>query len=251
MDTMAKRYALLEPDITGYGPQDDSVRPAVVLFHGCGGMRPHVHLYAQAVALTGVRAYVVDSFKPRGWDRNFAVSLICTGAVLQGYERAGDVLSVLHGLQQSGRVDMDRVILCGFSHGGWSIMDLMTSPLTKRGNVKIADPDPALVDRLKGLYLVYPYINFPARSNTSKWRHTPKTFAVLANRDHLTPIRHSQKVFGRLKAQGVDVTTLELDASHAFDEEDNKGLIMQYDPAVMQTSLEGLLSFVAERFDIT
>lgn len=251
MDTMAQRYALLEPDMTVYGPQDEVVRPAVVLFHGCGGMRPHVHLYAQAVALTGVRAYVIDSFKPRGWDRNFAVSLICSGAVLQGYERAGDVLSVLYGLQKSSRVDMDKVILCGFSHGGWSIMDLMTSPLTKAGNVRIADPDPALVDRLKGLFLVYPYINFPARSNTAKWLHKPEAFVVLANKDHLTPIKHSQKVFGKLKAQGVDVTALELDASHAFDEEDNKGLIMQYDPAIMQTSLEGLLSFVTERFELT
>jgi dienelactone hydrolase len=250
MDTMAQRYTLLEPDITVYGPQDEVVRPAVVLFHGCGGMRPHVHLYAQAVALTGVRAYVVDSFKPRGWDRNFAVSLICTGAVLQGYERAGDVLSVLYGLQQSGRVDMDKVILAGFSHGGWSIMDLMTSPLTKAGNVKIADPDPALVDRLKGLYLVYPYINFPARSNNAKWLHRPKTFAVLAKKDHLTPIKHSQKIFGKLKAQGVDVTTLELDASHAFDEEDNKGLIMKYDPDVMQASLEALLTCTIQQFDL-
>jgi len=126
----------------------------------------------------------------------------------------------------------------------------MTSPLDRPGNVKIVDPDPALVDRLRGLYLVYPYINFPARSNTANWLHTPKTFVVLANKDHLTPIRHSEKVFGRLKAQGVDVTTLVLDASHAFDEEDNKGLIMQYDPAVMQASLEGLLSFVAERFEL-
>jgi len=248
MDTMAQRYALLEPDITVYGPQDEGVRPAVVLFHGCGGMRPHVHLYARAVALTGVRAYVVDSFRPRGWDRNFAVSLICTGAVLQGYERAGDVLSVLYGLQQSRRVDMDRVILCGFSHGGWSIMDLMTSPLTKPGHVRIADPDPALVDRLRGLYLVYPYINFPARSNTAEWLHKPKTFAVLATKDHLTPIKRAQKIFGRLKARGVAVTTLELDATHAFDEEDNAGLIMRYAPDVMQTSLEGLLTFAVERF---
>jgi len=251
MDTMAQRYTLLEPDITVYGPQDDTVRPAVVLFHGCGGMRPHVHFYARAVALTGVRAYVVDSFKPRGWDRNFAVSLICTGAVLQGYERAGDVLSVLYGLQQSGRVDMDRVILSGFSHGGWSIMDLMTSPLNRAGNVKIADPDPALVDRLRGLYLVYPYINFPARTNTAKWLHRPKTFAVLANKDHLTPIKHARKIFGKLKAQGVDVTTLALDATHAFDEEDNAGLIMQYAPDVMQTSLEALLTFAAEQFDLS
>jgi dienelactone hydrolase len=62
MDTMAQRYALLEKFITVYGPDDTTVRPAIVLFHGCGGLRPHVHLYAQAAALTGVRAYVVDSF---------------------------------------------------------------------------------------------------------------------------------------------------------------------------------------------
>ncbi|ESQ91668.1 dienelactone hydrolase family protein [Asticcacaulis benevestitus] len=250
MDTMAQRYALLEPHITVYGPQDEVVRPAVVLFHGCGGMRPHIHLYAQAVALTGARAYVVDSFTPRGWDRNFAVSLICTGAVLQGYERAGDVLSVLWGLKQSGRVDMDKVILTGFSHGGWSIMDLMTSPLSTSGNVKIADPDPALVARVKGLFLIYAYINFPARTNSVPWQFKPRTFAVLAKKDHLTPIKHAEKTLLKLQAQGVDVTTLQLDATHAFDEEDNKGMVMRYDADIMQASLEALLSFTTGLFDL-
>jgi len=250
MDTMAQRYAMLEPHITVYGPEDDVVRPAVVLFHGCGGMRPHVHLYAQAVALTGVRAYVVDSFTPRKWDRNFAVSLVCSGMVFQGSERAGDVLSVLYGLKQGGRVDMDQVILSGFSHGGWSIMDLMTMKLDKAGAAKIADPDPALVEKVKGLYLVYAYINFPARTNTHRWLYTPKTFAVLARKDHLTPIRHAEKIFAKLKAQGVDVTTLELDGTHAFDEEDNKGLVMKYDPDVMQTSLEALLTFTIQSFGL-
>ena len=250
MDTMAQRYALLEPDITVYGPDDESVRPAVVLFHGCGGLRPHVHFYAQAVALTGVRAYVVDSFKPRGWNRNFAVSLICSGAVMQGYERSGDVLSVLWGLQRSGKVDMDRVILAGFSHGGWSIMDLMTQKLTQPGEAKLADPDASLVERVKGVFFVYAYINFPARTNSKPWVHKPKTFAVLAKKDHLTPLRHSEKIFAKLQAQGVDVTVLPLDGTHAFDEEDNSGLVMKYDRAVMQTSLEALLGFTTGLFDL-
>jgi len=182
MDTLAQRYALLEPSITVYGLQDDKVRPAIVLFHGCGGLRPHVHLYAQAAALTGARAYVVDSFGPRGWDRNFAVSLICTGAVMQGYERSGDVLAVLWGLRQGGRTDMKKVMLAGFSHGGWSIMDLMTQALTQPGEAKIADPDASLADDLAGLFLVYPYINFPARSNRRPWVRAPRTFAVLAKK---------------------------------------------------------------------
>ncbi len=250
MDTLAQRYALLEPHITVYGPQGEAPLPAVVLFHGCGGMRPHVHAYARAVVQTGVRAYVVDSFTPRGWDRNFAVSLICTGMVLQGYDRAGDVLAVLWGLKQGGRVVMDQVILAGFSHGGWSIMDLMTAPLTKPGEVKISDPDPALADAVKGLFLVYPYINFPARSNTRKWLRAPKVFAVLSQKDHLTPIKHSEKIFRNISAAGAEVTTLELDATHAFDEEDNKGMIMHFSEEAMHTAMAALIDYTTDLFGL-
>lgn len=244
MDTMAQRYALLEKFIAVYGPEDDKPRPAIVLFHGCGGLRPHVHLYAQAAALTGCRAYVVDSFAARGWDRLFATSLICTGMVMQGYERSGDVLSVLWGLKQSGRVDMDNVILAGFSHGGWSIMDLMTQKLVKPGEARLQDPDTTLADLVRGLFLVYPYINFPARSNSHAWVRHPKVFAVLAQKDHLTPFSHSQKIFAKVEAAGSEVGTLALAASHAFDEEDNKGAVMAYDAAAMQASMQAMLTFM-------
>ncbi|EGF92823.1 dienelactone hydrolase [Asticcacaulis biprosthecium C19] len=247
MDTLEQRYALLKPDITVYGPQDDVVRPAVALFHGCGGMREHIHIYAQAVADLGVRAYVVDSFKPRGWDRKFAVSLICTGAVMQGYERSGDVLAVMWGLKQSGLVDMSKVILCGFSHGGWSIMDLMTEKLDKPGASKLKDPDPALAE-VAGIFLVYPYINFPARSNRKKWVRAPKTFAVLAEKDHLTPFKHSGKIFDNIKAGGAQVDILSLDASHAFDEKDNKGMVMSFSEEAMHLSMDALVGFVKTTF---
>jgi dienelactone hydrolase len=243
MDTMAQRYTLLTPFITVYGPDDDKVRPAVVLFHGCGGLRPHVHTYAQAAALTGVRAYVVDSFAARGWDRNFAVSLICTGVVMQGYERSGDVLSVLWGLRESRLVDMDNIMLVGYSHGGWSIMDLMTEPLTQSGEAKLTDPDASLAN-VRGLFLVYPYINFPARSNGNAWLRHPKVFAVLAEKDHLTPIKHSRKVFDAVKAAGSEVTVLSLNATHAFDEEDNKGGVMRYSADAMRQSMAAMLTFM-------
>lgn len=245
MDTMAQRYAFLKPFITAYGPEDDEVRPAVVLFHGCGGLRPHVHTYAQAAALTGVRAYVVDSFGARGWDRLFATSMICTGVVMQGYERSGDVLSVLWGLRESRVVDMDNVMLVGFSHGGWSIMDLMTEPLTASGEAKLVDADASLAN-VRGLFLVYPYINFPARSNTNDWVRHPKVFAVLAEKDHLTPVKHSRKIFDKVKAAGSDVTLLSLNASHAFDEEDNKGGVMRFSPEAMRQSIAAMLGFMQD-----
>ena len=247
MDTMAERWALLQKGVTVYGPEDDLPRPAVVLFHGCGGMRPHVHLYARAAATTGVRAYVIDSFAPRGWDRTFATSLICTGVVLQGYERSGDVLSTLWGLKQSGRVQMDRVMLVGFSHGGWSIMDLMTQRLTRPGEARLADPDPALLESLRGLFLVYPYINVPARTNIRPWVHQPETFAVLAEKDHLTPFAHSRKIFARLRSAGGSVDTLALQATHAFDEETFKRGIMAYSPDATQASIAAMLKMIDSR----
>lgn len=249
MDTMAQRYALLKPFITIYGPDDDRVRPAVVLFHGCGGMRPHVHTYAQAAALTGVRAYVVDSFAARGWDRLFATSMICTGVVMQGYERSGDVLSIMWGLRESRIVDMDNVLLAGFSHGGWSIMDLMTEPLTEAGEAKLTDPDPSLAN-VRGLFLVYPYINFPARSNGNAWLRHPKVFAVLAEKDHLTPVKHSRKIFDKVQAAGSEVSLLSLNASHAFDEEDNKSGVMRYSADAMRQSMAAMLTFMEATLDL-
>ncbi len=247
MDTMAERWALLQKGVTVYGLEDDLPRPAIVLFHGCGGLRPHVHLYARAAAATGVRAYVIDSFAPRGWDRNFAMSLICTGVVMQGYERSGDVLAALWGLKQSGRVLMDRVMLAGFSHGGWSIMDLMTQRLTRPGEARLADPDPALLENLRGLFLVYPYINFPARTNIRPWVHQPETFAVLAEKDHLTPFAHSQKIFKRLQTSGGSVETLALPATHAFDEEDFKRGVMAYSPEAAHASINAMLKMIDAR----
>jgi dienelactone hydrolase len=250
MDSLEQRFKRLSPHITHYGPDDNMPRPAVVLFHGCGGLRPHVRLYAQAVALLGVRAYVVDSFAPRGWGRTFAISLVCTGAVMHGYERAGDVLAVLWGLKQSGRVAMDQIILSGFSHGGWAIMDLMTAPLVRSGEVKIKDPDPSLVANIRGLYLVYPYINVPARTNLLPWLRQPKTLAAVAEKDHLTPAGHVRNIAAKLGKQGVEFDILSLDATHAFDEEDNKGVVMAYSHDASQASIEGLLHFAKERFNL-
>lgn len=244
MDSLARRYALLKPYISVYGPDDDRVRPAILFFHGCGGMRPHVHLYAEAAVLTGMRAYVIDSFAPRGWNRAFATAMICSGAVMQGYERSGDVLAALWGLRQEGMTDMNAVVLAGWSHGGWSVMDLMTEALTRPGEARIGDPDASLADAVKGLFLVYPYINFPARTNFYPWRRQPRVFAVLAQRDHLTPYAHSVSTFARLETAGVETRTLSLKASHAFDEEENKGGIMKYDPDAVRQSMDAMVAFI-------
>ena len=52
LDTVAKRWDMLAPFVRAYGPADEEPRPAVLLFHGCAGVRPHIYTYAQAAAST-------------------------------------------------------------------------------------------------------------------------------------------------------------------------------------------------------
>lgn len=250
-DSMAERFDKLKPHMTVYGPEDDLPRPAILLFHGCGGIRPHIHLYAETAAKMGVRAFVIDSLKPRGMGRAAAVSLVCTGAVLQGYERSGDVLSSLWGVSNRSDVISDQIILAGWSHGGWSIMDLMTQPLIRTGEAKLKDPDAALIERVKGLFLVYPYINFPARSLSKPWLHKPPTTAILATRDHLTTYKSAKSALDRLSEDGLNLHTIGLKASHAFDEETfSKGGPMRYDAEAVKASHEALTGLIEDLFQV-
>lgn len=246
VDSLSERYAKLIPYITTYRPEGEGPYPTVMLFHGCGGLRPHVHNYAKLVAKNGLQAVVIDSFSPRGWGSTFAKAMVCTGLVMQGYERAGDVLAALWGAKQDASIDQNGLVLVGFSHGGWSIMDLMTAPLDRKGDVKISDPDPSLLEMIKGIYLVYGYMNFPARSQFYDWKHKPKVFATISARDHLTPRFQAQGVLKRLESSGVPTQTMVLDATHAFDEEDSDGFVMSYDEEATKASQNALIQFARD-----
>lgn len=61
-------------------------------------------------------------------------------------------------------VDASRIVLAGWSHGGWAIMDLMTMGWEQPGEAGLADPDPTPLKGLRGLFLAYPYGGFGALS---------------------------------------------------------------------------------------
>ena len=250
LDTVERRFAKLEPYITVYGSEDGRALPAVLLFHACNGVREHIHGYARQVAAAGHRAFVIDSFLPRGWDENAAMSLVCSGLALHGYERSGDVLAAVWGVGQRADVDESQIILAGWSHGGWAIMDLMTQKLTRDGEARLSDPDPAILAGVKGLFMVYPYVNFPARSNIHGWFYAPKTLAVLPRQDFLTAHSHSETVFKHLASEGLPLELITLNATHCFDEDSSLhfGPFMTYDkPSHIATGV-ALDRFMGEVF---
>ncbi|MFI4973715.1 MAG: dienelactone hydrolase family protein [Caulobacterales bacterium] len=156
-DSLAERWARLEPHLQIARPAGVGPWPAVLLFHGCGGRRAFLADYQRVAAEAGMLAISVDSFAPRGWSRARALATVCTGLDLPGWKRAGDVLAAIWGVSRMHDVDASRVVLAGWSHGGWAIMDLMTMALERSGEAGVGDPDPALLAAVKGLFLAYPY----------------------------------------------------------------------------------------------
>ena len=229
-----------------YGPDDDQVRPAVLLFHGCGGLRPHLPLYAQAAVNAGWRAYVIDSYAPRGWDRTLSLTLVCTGVLLRGSERAGDVAAAVWGLAQRPEVDASKLVMAGWSHGSWSMMDLMTMRLERAGEAGLSDPQtaaPALAG-IVGLGLFYPYVGPGALSRTRPWVRNPPVLAVIARDDHLTSVDNARSLHQRIERGGASVEVWVAGGTHAFDEPTGMGP-MRHDPELTQESLDRFGAFLA------
>lgn len=202
-----------------FGPDDEVPRPAVLLFHGCGGVRDHMGDYARAAAAAGVRAFVVDSFAHRGWSYAFGAAFVCTGVRFWGRERAGDVLAALQGVTRRADVDPARVCLAGWSHGGWTIMDLMTMPLTRPGEANVADPDPSALDGVRSLFLAYPYGGFGALSRHHDWLRGPDVLGLVPAWDHFTGAGDVQRIYNPVRRAGGDVELWEMEAgTHSFDE---------------------------------
>jgi len=217
MDTLSQRWARLEPHTTMVGPDDDRPRPAVLLFHGCGGLRGHLPKYAEVAKAAGWRAFTVDSYGPRGWSREFAMATVCTGLLLRGHDRAGDILATLHGVSQRPDVDASKIALAGWSHGGWGIMEAMSADRS-RPALGVADPGAVGLDGVIATYLAYPYVGVAAFNRMRPWRHCPKTLAVIARSDHLTTVRNAERVHDMIRNCGADVETWVADGTHSFDE---------------------------------
>lgn len=246
-DSLDQRWARLSAHVTAYGPPDDRPRPAVLLFHGCGGVRGHLPTYAQAAAEAGLRAYVVDSYAARRWPPQYGMVMVCTGAAFRGWERAGDVAAAIWGLSALPEVDASRIALAGWSHGGWAIMELMASPLKAAGEIGLADPQTADLSGVRAVFLAYPYIGPVAVRRRAPWVRTPAAFALIARRDHLTTVRNAERIYAAIGASGVEVESWIAEGTHAFDEP-MCFPPMRHEPALAREAVGRFREFLAAAF---
>jgi dienelactone hydrolase len=109
--TLQLRGHLYRPD--GLGPF-----PAVVMLHGCAGIRPRLHQWGHTLQQWGYVALLVDSFTPRS-QTNMCDDVF---RVDPQYARMPDAYAAKAYLVRQPFVDAQQIALMGWSHGGWTTL---------------------------------------------------------------------------------------------------------------------------------
>jgi len=246
-ETLEQRIARLEPHYTIRQPENLHGRgPVVIMLHGCGGNRPFINDMADAAASAGATAIVVDSFAPRRISRIAAFATVCTGARLQGRERAGDLYATLAWAQRQPWADPDRISVIGWSHGGWTIMDALA--LRSGEEMQRATGLEDLAEEpLRGLaatMIVYPYAGVGTLTGRREWRIAPRSTAIIAERDYI--VGSSRAALERQRARGAPMEIFVFEnATHAFEDQDAEDPRVRYNPAATAREHDLLREMIA------
>ncbi len=208
----------LEPYMQIHVPEGAGPFPTVLQFHGCGTARANQDIWGAFLAEHGYAVIIVDSLAPRGIGREEALATVCTGFRLTSLERAGDILAALDYARELPFVDTDNLFLAGWSHGGWSIMDLLSLDLTRERPPNLIAAAPGDLDGVRGAILIYPYCGFPSRSLAKGWQTPLPSLMLMGERDSIAPARQCLAVADRLAEDGVSIRHVVYEgAAHDFD----------------------------------
>jgi dienelactone hydrolase len=222
-----ERIGLLEPSFNISLPEGDGPFPAVLMFHGCGGLvgptaeKDIMDNYAREATESGYVAIIVDSFTPRAIDFDDAIGRVCSGLALRGRTRAGDVVAAVAYAKSRDDIDKSAIVLAGWSHGGWTVIEAMTMDMADTWPAALERPESNVMDDIRGVYLTYPYCGFPSTGNRNPWVQTPLTSVVVAENDTVVGLEKCIETLQFMDASGVP---LEVEVfrhvTHAFDESD-------------------------------
>lgn len=232
-ETVDQRIARLQPHYIVRHPEHTNAKtPVVIMLHGCGGPRPFIEDMADAAAAAGATAVVVDSFAPRRISRVQAFATVCTGARLQGRERAGDLYATIAWARRQPWADSNRISVVGWSHGGWTIMDalaLRTGEEMRRAT-GLEDLEGEPLEGLAATMIVYPYTGVGTYTGHRDWRITPRSTAIIAQRDYI--VGSSRAALERQRARGAPMEIVLFEnATHAFEDEHAEDPRVRYNPA--------------------
>jgi dienelactone hydrolase len=253
---LAKRADMLAPYAQYDAPPAGGRAPLVILSSGCGGLvgpdGPNrvMNNYAEAAARAGAYAVIVDSFRPRGIDRDAAIRTVCSGIRLRGVMRAGDILGGEELARRRWGNLFTGVILAGWSHGGWAVMELLSAgPDARRiGDLRVDAPQAA--QKPDAVVLYYPYCGLlNAAKRNPKWAFRGPLLLVTAERDTIGPASKCLPVVTRAMADAPGIRNVDFPGmTHAFDEQtQSPGSKFVYDPEAAAKSEQLFSDFIAQQ----
>jgi dienelactone hydrolase len=197
---------MLRPHDALYRPDGDGSFPAVVILHGCLGVRSKDTRWAERLRDQGYVALVVDSLTGRGLTTLEQRRDVCSGWTLWGGTRAADVRASLAYLRTLPYVDAGRLAVVGFSHGAWAALDLLA----------LASDDD--VRGLRAVVGFYPYCGVASRARWFGFKVPVPTLLLLAEADTTVSTPQCVSLAERAAAGGRPVALMVYpEVGHAFD----------------------------------
>jgi len=217
--TLDEQVALISPHVEIRIPENSNGPvPALLMFHGCGGLQEVQGLYATEILNAGYAVVIVDSLSARNIGRFGALSQVCAALRLWGQERSADIHAALAIAAADARIDADNLALIGWSHGGWVVLDALGYSGDNVLPPALSQGEARLPDSVKAAILIYPYCGFPVRTNGSNLDTDIPIHAILAERDLIAPNRDCRRTLNNAHEAGVQV---DMDVwpgiTHAFD----------------------------------
>ncbi|GJL90640.1 dienelactone hydrolase family protein [Hyphococcus sp.] len=217
--TLQDHVALLQDHIEIVVPESEGPFPVVLQLHGCAGIRaPFQHQWADVANKAGYAAVIIDSNGARGMDRAAGLEKVCGGKTLLGQERAGDIAAVLEIIKQDQRLDASRLVLAGWSHGAWTVMDYLTMDLPANAPPGFVRPL-MNVPSVEAAILFYPYCGVGTRSRFAPEAQHPKILALVAGADEVVDASQCIRYFEKRERAGDDLEMVVYpNANHVFDD---------------------------------
>lgn len=206
----------LEPHVAVALPDSGQAPyPVVLAFHGCRGILEGNHEWVDSLTRLGFAVLMPNSFGFREVDP----LATCKGYALLGQERAGDVLATLAIARKNPKLDTSRMVLIGWSHGSWSIMDALAMPAKGSKPTNLKKIPGHLFSGVKAMSLIYPYCGFPAHAAQNLWAENIPAQFILVENDATTPETNCEAIIEKMQQKGMNVKSiLYQNVEHGFTE---------------------------------
>ncbi len=200
-------------------PRGAGPHPLAILLPGCLNWQPHHGMWRKRLLKNGFAVLHLDSFAIRRIrDRGKMLNEVCTGSLMSGSVRAGDLMAMLPSIWERFDIDQTKTVLMGWSHGGWAASDFLSM-------VASGDRPPNLTvsvllkkDNFKAAFLFYPYCGAGSISPEKGFPDWTMSIIFHGLKDRITSANECETKAEQLSKSGGSVEFVGFDqALHWYD----------------------------------